>query len=536
MVTQDLQSWTLGQALAARAASHPDKIFVEFIDGPALSYAAAQDAAQRLAGGLIALGIGRGDQVLVMLPNGPEAVIAWLGLGHLGAVEVCLNTGYRGQPLAHALGICSAKTMILAADFLPALAGIDLAATGLESLIVVGAPAPVPGIDVQRWSDVIAAPALSEPPQPVQGRDSASILFTSGTTGPAKPVILSHAQNRLTAVETARHFGMTAGDISYCFHPLFHMAGKFMALYGTLMAGAKIVIDRAFEPARWSARLVETGATLAYGHGPMLEMIHAAPPAPEDKTNTVRRVLSAPFPQQIAEVFEARFGLEGQECWGMTEVGIVCWAGPDTPRGSAGPASEYFELIIADPDTDEPLPAGQAGEILVRPRLPWTLTQGYFAMPEATVAAWRNFWFHTGDLGRLDEAGNLFFVDRVKDRIRRRAENISSFEIESAALAHPAVAEAAAVGVASGFAGDDDIKLCLVLKEGRSLAPEALLRHLAGMLPHFMIPRYLDLRDALPRSNTNKIRKAELRDEGAAGDLWDRQAAGISVRALYEKD
>lgn len=515
---------TLGATLARQALERPGRPFLRFIDGPGLSYAQALDTAQRLAGGLHRLGLGHGDRVLVMMPNGTACIAAWLGLGWLGAVEVCLNPALRGQPLDHALAVSGARAALVDAACLEAFHGLDLHALGIERLIVT---------DSSDWRTLLETPPLTTPPQPVRGQDAASILFTSGTTGPAKPVILSHAQNHLTARETARHFGMTEADISYCFHPLFHMAGKFMAVQGTLIAGGEIVMDRRFDPAQWSRRLCETGATLAYGHGPMLEMIHATPPRPEDRQHRVRRVLSAPFPQHIGEAFEARFGVEGMECWGMTEVGIVTWGGPDTPRGSCGRPGEAFELAILDPETDATLPVGAIGEIAVRPRRPWVTFQGYQAMPEATVKAWRNLWFHTGDLGRLDEEGRLWFADRVNDRIRRRAENISAYEIETAALRHPAVQEAAAVGVPSGFEGDDDVKLCLVARPGTAPEPADLLQHLAALLPHFMLPRYIDLRDALPRSNTNKVRKADLRAEGAAPGLWDRHAAGVSTRSLY---
>ncbi|MCZ4291675.1 AMP-binding protein [Hoeflea alexandrii] len=531
-----LDNWTLGRALGVRAESDPDKTFIDFTNGPGLTYAAALDLAQRVAGGLDALGVAHGDQVITMLPNGRDAISAWLGLGHLGAVEVCLNTGYRGQPLAHALTICKARVMILAADYLPAVLAVDPDAAGIDRLIVVGDPDHATGTATVSWQSLVASPPLATPRHPVRGRDAASILFTSGTTGPAKPVILTHAQNHLTAAETARRFGMGVSDISYCFHPLFHMAGKFMAVYGTLIAGASIVLDHQFVPDQWSERLCEYKATLAYGHGPMIEMIHASPPVPKDKQNTVRRVLGAPFPVRIAEDFETRFGLEGMECWGMTEIGIVTWAEAGTPRGSCGKVSEFYDLCIVDPDTDEELPAGRTGEILVRPRLPWITFQGYYGMAEATVSAWRNLWFHTGDMGRLEPDGHLYFSDRVKDRIRRRSENISSFEIEAAALSHAAVAEAAAVGVASRFEGDDDVKLCLVVNPDTIIDPADLLRHLAGQLPHYMIPRYVDIRDSLPRSNTNKVRKAVLRAAGTTSPIWDREAAGLSVRALYEKD
>lgn len=510
---------TLGATLLKQAKMRADRPFLSFIDGPALTYEGALEAAQRLAAGLLALGVGPGDRVVVMAPNGPDCVVAWLSLGWLGAVEVCVNPALRGGPLTHALAVSQARLALVDPDCLPALQDQDI-----DRVIVTGSP---------EWQALCSAAPLSQPPHPVRGADIASVLFTSGTTGPAKPVLLTHAQNHLTATETVHHFGMTEADVSYCFHPLHHMAGKFMALHGTLVAGGKIVMDRRFDPALWSRRLCETGATLAYGHGPMLEMIHATSPRAEDRQHRVRRVLSAPFPRHIAEEFETRFGVEGRECWGMTEIGIVAWSGADTPRGSCGRVGEAFELAILDPETDAPLPVDTLGEIAVRPRRPWAIFQGYQAMPEATVSAWRNLWFHTGDLGRLDAEGHLWFADRVKDRIRRRAENISAYEIESAALTHSAVGEAAAVGVPSGFEGDDDVKLCLVLREGADWQAEALMAHLAAQLPHFMLPRYIDRRDSLPRSGTNKVQKSALRAEGIPPGLWDRQAKGLSVRSLY---
>jgi crotonobetaine/carnitine-CoA ligase len=271
----------------------------------------------------------------------------------------------------------------------------------------------------------------------------------------------------------------------------------------------------------------------------MLEMIHAVPPAADDDDHAMTRVLAAPFPRRIARDFEKRFGVRGLECWGMTEIGIVTWPDLDwpAPAGSCGRVDrEHFDLRIVDPETDEEVPVGEAGEIVVRPNRPWVLFQGYLGMADAMVDAWRNGWFHTGDTGRLDADGNLFFIDRVKDKIRRRAENIASYDIESAANAHPAILEAAAVGIASEFEGDDDIKLTIVLRNGSHVGPGDLIAFLAGELPHFMVPRYIERREALPRSPTNKIQKADLRASGAGGDVWDRKAAGLSLKDIFERN
>jgi crotonobetaine/carnitine-CoA ligase len=249
--------------------------------------------------------------------------------------------------------------------------------------------------------------------------------------------------------------------------------------------------------------------------------------------------LPRPFHAASPAIIERRFGVRGLECWGMTEIGIVTWPDMDKPLafGSCGRVDpDLFELRIADPDTDEEMPAGEAGEMVVRANRPWLFFQGYLGMAEATVEAWRNGWFHTGDTGRIDAEGNVHFVDRVKDKIRRRAENIASYDIESAACAHPAVAEAAAVGVPSEFDGDDDVKLAVVARQGVALDPAELIAFLARELPHHMVPRYVETLTALPRSPTNKIRKAELRASGVGERVWDRKAAGVSLREIIEKD
>lgn len=537
----EMDSWTVRHALAAAAASAPERVFLQVVDGPSATYHEMNDLARRVAAGLAGLGLRKGDRVMTMLPNGLEAIAAWLGCGVLGAVEVSLNTAYRGVPLVHAVNACSAETIVIDAAFLPNLAEVLDQTPALRHVVVLGAtdadtrPA---GLIALSWDDLVARSGTELALEPLLGRDLAAILYTSGTTGPAKPVLLTHAQNHLTASRTRDCVRLTEDDVSYCFHPMFHMAGKFMAVYGTLLAGAKMVLDRRFVPETWVSQVRAFGATVGYGHGPMLEMIHAVAPSPYDADHAMTRVLAAPFPRRIARDFERRFGVRGLECWGMTEIGIVTWPDMERPLafGSCGRVDpDLFELRIVDPDSDEELPAGEAGEMVVRARRPWLLFQGYLGMAEATVQAWRNGWFHTGDTGGIDAEGNVHFVDRVKDKIRRRAENVASYDIESAACAHPMVAEAAAVGVPSEFESDDDIKLCVVPQGDAALGPADLIAFLARELPHHMVPRYVETLEALPRSPTNKIRKAELRARGVGEGVWDRKVAGISLREMIEK-
>jgi crotonobetaine/carnitine-CoA ligase len=531
---------TVGECIRARAAAFPDRVAIEMIGEGRETYSECFAASSQLARGLLAAGVRRNDTVVVMAPNCLTTIHAWLGVNLAGATEVAINTAYRARLLEHAVNICGARVMIAAAEFLPVLYESEDALPHLEQIICFDAPGAAPlaalpafrRIAVVPLGEVLARASDAELPA-VRTSDIASVIYTSGTTGPAKGIMMPHAQVCGLARQSIDGLRLDGTDAFYCFHPLFHMAGKFMAVFATLMVGGRVILDRTFKADLWVDRVRAYGATVGLAHGPMVEMIHAQPERREDREHNVRRLLTAPFPKAIAHQFEARFGLKGIEVWGMTEINIGTWRPYDDPLrpGSCGRISdEWVELRVVDPETDEELPAGQAGELVVRPKKPFVFMAGYIGMPEKTLQAWRNLWFHTGDIGYFDNDGYGYFVDRLGDRIRRRAENISSYDIEAAAAAHPAVAEAAAVGVASEFEADDEIKICLVAKPGMTIAPEDMLRYLAGVLPHYMVPRYIEFMPALPRTPTNKIKKAELRGRGATPDTWDRKQAGLALK------
>lgn len=531
---------TVGECIRARAATFPDRIAIDMVGEGRETYAECLAASLQLARGLMAAGVRQNDTVVVMAPNCLTAVHAWLGINLAGATEVTINTAYRAKLLEHAINISGARVMIAAAEFLPVLHESEDALPNLQQIIVFD-PAGTPvsseppsfsRVRLLSLTDVLAHPSDADLP-PVRMSDIASVIYTSGTTGPAKGIMMPHAQVCGLAKQSIDGLRLREDDAFYCFHPLFHMAGKFMAVFAMLMAGGRIILDRTFKPELWVDRVREYGATVGLAHGPMVEMIYAQPERPEDRDHGVRRLLAAPFPKAIARQFESRFNLRGIEVWGMTEINIGTWRPYDEPLrlGSCGRISdEWVELRVVDPQTDDELPVGEAGELVIRPKKPFVFMSGYIGMPEKTLEAWRNLWFHTGDIGYLDGDGYCYFVDRLGDRIRRRAENISSYDIEAAAAAHPAVAEAAAVGIASEFEADDEIKICLVTKPGAALAPEDMLRYLAGALPHYMVPRYIEFMPALPRTPTNKVKKAELRMRGASSQTWDRKQAGIALK------
>lgn len=524
------------QQLLRAAERDPDRPFLRTpADGESATYGEAVERARQAAARFAGLGVRPGERVVIMAPNCAEAIHWWIGANAIGAVDVTINTAYRGHSLEHALVNSRARVVCVDEPLLAVVAASEPRLPELETVVVRGA-------DRDSWpafERVRAVPYEELPEAEVDGsllpgeREIGSVIYTSGTTGPAKGVLMPHAQTHVLATTTVEGLRLREEDVFLCAHPLYHIASKFMAVYATILAGGTLVLAQRFEPDGWLADARREGATVSILHGPMIEMVHMEPPRPDDADNELERILAVPLPAKIGRDFERRFGLRAIETWGMTEINAVCWRPYDEPLrlGSCGRVrDDLYEMRVVDPETDEEVAPGEVGEFAVRPRRPWTTMQGYQGMPERTVEAWRNLWFHTGDLGYVDVEGYAYFTDRAKERIRRRGENISSYEIEAAALAHPDVRECAAVGIDSGFEADDDIKLCAVL--ARPLAEEAIVRHLARELPHFMVPRYVELVAELPRTPTNKVQKALLREAGVTAETWDRKAAGLSLREI----
>jgi crotonobetaine/carnitine-CoA ligase len=535
----DVSSWSVPRLLMERAATHRDRDFVQEFGGRSQTYGATLEAARRIGCGLQQLGVSAGDMVLVMVGNRLEAINLWLGINLLGATEVAINTGYIGNSFEHAVNLCRAATIVIEEVHLPVLRASIRALPHLKSVVVLGDRAgmsDLPGMEVRSYAE-LAAQDHGEDFAGPRHFDTASVIYTSGTTGPAKGVMMPHAQVMLIARMTADAMRMTDADVFYNFTPLYHMAAKFMGALGTMHAGAKLVLDKSFSPGEWIGRVRTCGATVSGGPGTLVQMIHDTDPAPDDRHHRLTRIYGAPIPKHIAAAFQQRFGVKGIELWGMTEVGDPCWSpyGEPLREGSCGKVDDrWYELAIVDPDTDRMLPPGETGEILVRPKAPWICMKGYMGMPEKTVEAWRNLWFHTGDLAYADAEGYVYFVARASERIRRRSENISSYEIELAALRHPAIREAAAVGVESDYPGDDDIKLCVVGNPGQELDPMHLTEHLAALLPHYMVPRYIEVLPELPRTPTSKLQRVLMKKPAPEGRLWDRKRAGVSLRQMVE--
>jgi carnitine-CoA ligase len=530
-----LERWTLVELVRRQAEAYGEREFLRFDDGTTMSFAGLDRESTRLAGALAERGLGAGDRLLALLLNGPTFLPLLIAANKLGAVFVTVNTELKGAFLEHQVRNSAPRIIAVDRELARAFAGVELG--GVETAVLVGGgDHPVDAIRGPRRIDFGAlgdgGPAGFEPFQP-RARDISTVIYTSGTTGPSKGVLLPHAHAYLMGYGLARRLAIREDDIYYVCMPMFHSNALFMQTIGTLIGGASAFVVRRFSPSRWLQDVRRSGATLTNGLGVMPEFIFRQPPTEGDRNHRLRAMMAVPIAAEWGEAFVERFGVPLVQGYGMTEINIVAYTAPDdrlTPGCCGAVLDDFFDLRIADPD-DRDVPQGGVGEIVVRPKQPWCFMAGYQRMPDKTVEAWQNLWFHTGDAGRFDETGRLFFVDRIKDCIRRRGENISSFEVEQVIGSHPSVAECAVVAVkATDQGGEDEVKACVVVKPGESLAPEALLDYCQERMPRFALPRFVEYVASLPKTATGKLQKEGLRTNGVTPATWDREAAGYVVR------
>ncbi|UOM34901.1 AMP-binding protein [Acuticoccus sp. I52.16.1] len=519
----------LREMLTHAADRHPERDAVRFWRGETWTYRALRERVTRRAAALREAGVAQGDHVLTFMNNGPELLVTWYAINWLGAVYVPVNTAARGRPLAHILTNADAEVMIAHPGALARLEGIETGALGTvlvpPGFAGEGEAAPVPGLVVRPLAEPEGAVGDVAPQRPIMPWDAQAIMYTSGTTGNAKGVVFSYVQHWTMGPE-AMH-AITEDDVTMICGPIFH-CGSTLYVNTMLARAGTIAMVPEFRTADFWDAVRETGSTAVLLLGVMASFLLKAPETAGDKDHPLAKVYIVPFGED-APRFRDRFGVSLYTVFNMTEIASPLVAGPgiETP-GLAGTARPPFELRIADAD-DLPQPDGTVGELLVRSHRPWALFSGYYKNPEATAAALRNGWFHTGDAFRREADGTFTFVDRLKDVIRRRGENISSFELESEILTHPAVQEAVAVAVPSDVT-EDEVLAVVVAVPGGTIDPAGLIEHLAERLPHHMVPRYVRIVDALPKTASGKLQKHELRTAGLTDDTFDREAAGIRIR------
>jgi crotonobetaine/carnitine-CoA ligase len=483
---------------------------------------------------LAAFGVAPGDRVMVLVKNRLEFMVIMLATLRLGAVFVPINTELKGSFLEHQLRNCDPKLVFADAELLDAFREVSGHELSISALVLVAGdepearPAIFEHVATMAYAALAAraAPDTALPPEP-SPYALACIVYTSGTSGPSKGVMMPHAHLVLWGITYGPPVGMTAKDRLYVCTPLFHMSALGMQVIGALVAGASVYCVERFSPTRWIDEVRSSGATIAGLVGVLGELIYRTAPRADDGANSLRAVFTAAIPEELATGFARRFGVELVQGYGQTECNMVTYSSREDPLtiGCVGrPLDRYFDVRIVDPETDEPLAIGELGEIVIRPKEPGCFMQGYYRMPGKTAEAWRNLWLHTGDAGRFDSAGRLFFVDRIKDRIRRRGENISAFEIEAVLSRFGQIEECAAVGIrVEGAGGEDEIKACVVAKEGMTIDRIALLDFCVARMPRYAVPRFIEILAALPKTASGKVQRQELRNRGRSDITWDRE-------------
>lgn len=518
------QSEVLSDILLMHASEQPEKPFAIFPGRETWTYGAMPSVVDPVIRGLAALGVAEGDAIFTWLPNGPEFLQIWFGTNCLGAIHAPCNLFWRGDMLSHALSISDARIAFVHSDLLPRLAEVER--HRLDQVIVIGGtPTALPGVEVMAYDAFLV---LETEPVAMAKLGPWSIMqrmFTSGTTGPSKAVASPYRQ---AAQFLARPYGAALGAEArfLLVLPLFHAGGK-ASVYSVFRSGGTLVIPRAFRTDEFWPLVREHRVTSTTLVEQMASFLLAVEPAATDAENSLSFVNIAPM-RDTAYGFAERFGATLWSSYGSTEVGAPVSAVADPSRpGLTGAVRHGYQARIVD-ENDMPLPPGTVGQLVIRSDLPWTMMTEYAGDPEATVSVLRNGWLHTGDMFRRDSEGLLYFVDRAKDCIRRRGENISSLEVEREVKRCDWIREVAAYAVRADTS-EDEVMVALEVS-GEPDWP-ALVESLRTSMPHFMVPRYFRVVSELPRTANGKIRKDSLKSEGVTKDSWDREAFGIFVKA-----
>jgi crotonobetaine/carnitine-CoA ligase len=509
--------------LQRQAAVVPDAPFFE-CGGERLTFAQVEELVARVATGLRRLGLAPGERMAIFAENSVDALLAWLGANAAGIVDVPINLEARGDYLRYLLDDSAPKAIVASAERLAALA--ELTPRLPEIAVVLDGKAS----EVTGYGRVFEFSGLRDTPaadaeldrHASRTRDLATIMYTSGTTGPSKGVMLPHGYYAAFGLLIAEHYEMTASDALFCMQPLFHIDAR-MAVTAVLCTQARVTLGGKFSARRFWNEIRATGATRWLYIGTMIWILAKQDEDDADGDQPASVGLGSSTPWEIREAFERRFSTTLLEAYGMTEaVLLTCNVLSDRRAGSVGRASRAVEVAVVD-EHDEMLGPDHAGEIVFRPRYPNVVTQGYWNKPEATAEAWRNLWFHTGDLGRLDEDGFLYYLGRGKDSIRRRGENVSAWEVEQALTLHPDVLESAVFGVPSPV-GEEDVAVLCVVKSGSPTTHEELHAFVSRDLPSFAVPRYIEFVESLPKTPSERIAKGLVRERGVTGAAWDATA------------
>jgi carnitine-CoA ligase len=518
------------KVLEQQMAKYGNRTFLYFKD-QAFGYEDFDQAANRVACGLQKLGVKKGDKVAILMNNCPEFLFLWFGLSKLGAVEVPINTAHKGDLLVYFLDFSDTSVLVLDKQYLGQVEPILNRVPKIKTLVFFDPSGDkMPRLDrpVVDWVRMNENDGSYEPCE-VLWSDPFGILFTSGTTGPSKGALMPQNYALFMGESVIRSVAYDEQDCLYNALPLFHGNAQVLSFMPGLMSGARTVLAERFSASKFWDDVRQYGCTEFNYIGSIVPILYKADSKPDDADNPIRKMFGAAAPKDLFEVFEKRFGLTLIEGYGMVEIGMPLLSNFKERRpGSCGkPFPEYAVKLVDDNGLE--VGPNTIGEIVVRPLKPYCMQLEYYKMPEKTVEAWRDLWFHTGDYARCDEDGFFYFVDRKKDALRRRGENVSSYEVEKVINSHEAVLESAAVAVKSEL-GEDEILICLMLKPSRTLNPEDLIAFCAERMAYFMVPRYVRVMELLPKTATQRTQKAKLREEGVTADTWDRGTGGRELK------
>ncbi|WP_326538703.1 AMP-binding protein [Pseudorhodoferax sp.] len=527
-----IESWTLGSVLRRRAALHGNRHFLASVaDQRRFTYDGFDRCTTQLALELQTAGIGAGQHVAILAHNSVEMLATYFALGKLGAVSVPINTAAVGALLRYYIGFADCTTLVLQDAHCEVIAAIAPELPLLERVVVLGdlarARAALAGTALQ----VLPFPALdpgsnATMPDDVQFRDLAMLLYTSGTTGPSKAIMVTHASACHWGAHGAEFRALQEGDVDYVYLPLFHGNAMLIAVMAALMFGSSIALAEKLSVSRFWDQVRDSGATRFNMIGVVAKYLWSQPPSPRDREHKVRYCWVTPAPPFL-QAFEQRFNMRALGGYGLTDY---CIATSLLPRHApdksftSGSIREGVQLRIVD-DRDDDVEPQAVGEIVLRSDFPWGTPPGYYKMPQETLASRRNLWFHTGDLGFLDAEGFLHFVDRKKDAIRRRGENISAFEVETVLASHPDVEAAAVYGVASADT-EEEVAATVQVKPGCRVGEAELAAFCQRNMSAFMVPRYIELVDTMPLTGSQKIEKYKLKERAQRelARFWDRVA------------
>ena len=517
-------------ALRRAVAAHPDKVFLDF-SGDKHTYAAFDRASNRFAHALQSLGLVAAAPIVSMLDNNVDAVTTWIAANKISAISVPLNTALIGQFLRHQIEDAGASLLVCEARYLQRILDIEDQLTALRTVLVRGAFEPASGsalnivpLDDHRGADDSAFEELPDP-----GALNA-LIYTSGTTGPSKGCMITGNQMCHFARMLTRSAPFGPDDIYWTPLPLFHMNAIATGVVSVMLVGATISFAPKFSVSGFWPAIETSGATVISILGSLGTLLARAEEheAMARCFGQIHTVKGNPFPEEIKQIWRNRFGAQkvGSNVYGLTEGLLTSMpADGSYAEGSSGKAAPELDVRIFD-DNDNEVPIGTAGEVVCRPLMPDIIFKGYWRRPEDTLKVMGNLWFHTGDIGKFDENGFFYFVDRKKDYLRRRGENISSFEMETSILTHPAIEQVAVHAVPSNLQ-EDDLKVTAKLKPGAMLSEEELCRWLIERVPYYAVPRYIEFRAELPVNPQGRVLKFQLRDEGATPTTWDIETTDI---------